>query len=111
MGIERYVGQIFGKRTILAVYPPAKGTAKEKPPKCDARCACGKIDKVSLYPLIAGISNQCRECLNASSRDDERLAEILSLKDSGLSQAAIARHLGVSQAAVCNMLKRARTRG
>ena len=110
MGIEQYVGQTFGKRTVLVIYPPAQGTGKLQPPKCDARCACGKIDKVSLYPLIAGISNQCRDCRSAARRNTGQLEEIRSLKESGLSQAAIARQLGVSPTAIGNLLKRARAR-
>lgn len=110
MGIEQYVGQTFGRRTVLAVYPAAKRTATEQFIKCDAQCGCGKIERISLYPLIAGISNQCRDCMNVGQRNNQRLAEIVSLKESGLSQASIARNLGISPTAVGNMLKRARAR-
>jgi len=110
MNIAQYVGQTFGRRTVLAVYPPAKRITKPERSKCDALCACGKIDRIALYPLVAGISNQCRDCVYAAMVDKEKLNKILLLKEAGLSNSAISKDLGISRPAVVNMLKRARAR-
>lgn len=52
---EQYIGQTFGKRTVMAIY-------RDKGIWADAQCECGERKSVMLVALLKGRQVKCQSC-------------------------------------------------